>query len=412
MKKVISLLLLAALMVLCFASCSGDSKDFKIGVILIGDEGEGYTKAHMDGIKAAVAALGLNESQILWRKSVPETADCSNAAEDLVDKGCGLVISNSFGHQNYMQEVAEKHSDVTFIAMTGNYAAISGIPNFCNAFTKIYESRYVSGVVAGMKIKQLIEEEKLKDDNYDADGNVKVGYVGAYPYEEVVSGYTAFYLGIKSVVSNVVMDVQYTSEWFHYDYEQSAASLLINKGCVIIGQHADSEGAPGACEKALKDGKVVYSVGYNVDMLTNAPTAALTSATNNWKVYYQYAIKKVMDGEKLDQNWAKGYSDGAVDITKLGTSVAPGTQEAVDAAVKGIKDGTIKVFDTNNFTVGGEKVTSNIVDLSYINFATGEVVFEGQKVETVVDGAVVESHFRSAPYFSLRIDGITELNAD
>ncbi len=419
MKKITSLLLVAALLVLsmsCLTACGDKESEFKVGVILVGDETEGYTKAHIDGIKAAATKLGLADSQIEWKYSVPETSDCANAAEDLVDKGCKIVISNSYGHQNFMAEVAPKYPEVTFVAMTGDFAAISGISNLCNAFTKVFESRYVSGVVAGLKLKELVDNGTVSTtatpNAYDADGNIKIGYVGAYPYAEVVSGYTAFFLGVRSVVSNVAMSVQYTSSWFNYESEKTVANALIDAGCVIIGQHADSTGAPTACEDAVKNGKIVYSVGYNVDMLEAAPTAALTSATNTWEVYYEYALKTVMNGETLAQNWAEGYEKDAVAITKLGTSAAAGTQEKVDEVIAAIKAGTLHVFDLSTFTVNGETITSNKVDFSYMDFSTGTptVVYQGETLETVKDGYIEESVIRSAPYFSLRIDGITELN--
>ncbi|MBP5183670.1 MAG: BMP family ABC transporter substrate-binding protein [Lachnospiraceae bacterium] len=419
MKRITALFLAAVMIVLSAASltaCGNKTSDFKVGVILVGDATEGYTKAHIDGIQAAAKKLGLADSQIEWKYSVPETSDCANAAEDLVDKGCKIVISNSYGHQNYMAEVAPKYPDVTFVAMTGDFAAISGIANLCNAFTKVYESRYVSGVVAGLKLKELLDKGTVSKDAtpnaYDADGNIKIGYVGAYPYAEVVSGYTAFFLGIRSVVSNVSMSVQYTKSWFNYEDEKTVANALIDSGCVIIGQHADSTGAPTACEDAVKNGKVVFSVGYNVDMLQAAPTAALTSATNNWEVYYEHAIKTVMDGKKLEQDWAQGYESNSVAITALGKSAAEGTQAKVDEVVAAIKGGTLHVFDLKTFTVGGAAISSNIVDFSYMDFsgATPRVVYQGQQQETVKNGYVEESVLRSAPYFSIRIDGITELN--
>jgi basic membrane protein A len=418
MKRITALILAAVMIVLGagLTACGNKNTDFKVGVILVGDATEGYTKAHIDGIQAAAKKLGLSDSQIEWKYSVPETSDCANAAEDLVDKGCKIVISNSYGHQNYMAEVAPKYKDVTFVAMTGDFAAISGIPNLCNAFTKVYESRYVSGVVAGLKLKELVDagtvSKTATPNAFDANGNIKIGYVGAYPYAEVVSGYTAFFLGIRSVVSNVSMSVQYTKSWFNYEDEKSVANALIDAGCVIIGQHADSTGAPTACEDAAKNGKVVFSVGYNVDMLPAAPKAALTSATNNWEVYYEHAIKTVMEGKTLEQDWAQGYESGSVAITKLGTSAAAGTQAKVDEVVNGIKNGSVHVFDLNTFTVNGAKISTNMVDFSYLDFS-GEaprVVYQGQTLETVKNGYIEESVIRSAPYFSVRIDGITELN--
>jgi len=367
----------------------------KIGAILVGDENEGYTYAHIEGIKKAAADAGIAAENIIWKYSVPEDESCETAAKDLVDQGCSAIFSNSYGHQSFMQQVASEYPDVSFVSMTGDTAASSGLENFSNAFTKIYESRYVSGVVAGMKVAELAAQNKLSAENYDANGNVLIGYVGAYPYAEVVSGYTAFFLGVQSVYQNVSMEVTYTNSWFDITAEGEAANALMADGCVIIGQHADSTGAPTAVQAALDSGKVAYSVGYNVDMLSVAPDAALTSATNNWSVYYKHAFDQVLAGSKIDTNWAEGYSQGAVAITKLGPSVAEGTADKVAEVEAAIKDGSLHVFDTSKFTVDGANLSSFVLDDGY---------------EAISDGYFHESEHVSAPYFSLRIDGIKELN--
>jgi len=383
---------------------TGDASEVKIGVILVGDENEGYTYAHIDGVKKAAEAVGIPADNILWKYSIPEDESCYDAAIDLVDQGCTAVFSNSYGHQSFMQQAAEEEPDVQFVSMTGDTAAMSGLENFSNAFTNIYEARYISGIVAGMKIAELVDAGELSDENYDADGNVMIGYVGAYPYAEVVSGYTAFYLGVKSVYEKVSMEVIYTNSWFDIAAEGEAANSLMADGCVVIGQHADSTGAPTAVQAAHDAGKPVYSVGYNVDMLGVAPTAALTSATNNWSVYYTEAFKDIVNGEKIPTDWAKGYTEDAVAITTLGESCAEGTQEKVDEAIAAIKDGSLHVFDTDTFTVDGAKVDSALIDMD------GD--FENDDAEAVSDGYFHESELRAAPSFYLRIDGITELTAE
>lgn len=417
MKKLLALAL-ALVLALSLAACGGKTDvveeatdaesaafvidgDFKVGVILIGDENEGYTYAHIAGIQTAAQELGLTADQISWKYSIHEDESCYDAAYDLIEEGCDVIFSNSYGHQTYMELVASENPKLQIVSMTGDTAAASGLANFSNAFTSVYESRYVSGVVAGMKIKELVDSGALSDKNYDENGNVKVGYVGAYPYAEVVSGYTAFYLGVKSVVENVAMSVQYTNSWFDLVAEGEAANALVASGCVIIGQHADSTGAPSAVEKALGEGTVCYSVGYNIDMLSVAPNAALTSATNNWAAYYTGAIASAMKGEKIAE-WSEGYATGAVGITNLGPACAEGTAEVVAEVEQALTNGELHVFDTATFTVGGEEKTSYAIT----DFATGAVVFE----EVISDGYFHESEYRSAPYFDLRIDGITELN--
>ncbi len=418
MKKIISLML-AAMMVVSMVVFStvvyaDVNPDFKMGVILVGDETEGYSAAHIEGIKKAAEELGLEDSQIIWKYKVPEDSTCYDSAVDLVGQGCSLIVSNSYGHQTYMVQAAQEYPDTTFVSMTGDFAAISGCSNFKNAFTKVYESRYVSGVVAGLKLKEITEDGTLtaetQPDSFDADGNVKIGYVGAFNYAEVVSGYTAFYLGIKSVMPNVVMEVKYTNSWFDIDKEAAAAEALVANGAVIIGQHADSTGAPAAVQKLQDAGTICYSIGYNIDMLETAPTAALTSSTNDWDVYYKYAIDTAMNGGDIDVDWAKGYDEGAVSITELGESCAEGTADYVADVEAKLKDGTLHVFDTATFTVGGEQVTSAPFDLSFMDYTADPpvAIYEGETVEAITDGYFAESEFRSAPYFALRIDGITE----
>ena len=423
MKKFVLFLVVLAMVIVPFAGCGpqgdqppvGDTgapdnggdepakSDVKIGVILVHDENTGYDYAHMEGIRKATVNVGFSEDQIIWKYNISEDESCYDTATDLVEQGCKFIISNSFGHQSYMQQAADENPEVTFIAMTGVNAGPSGLPNLKNAFNLTFESRFVSGVVAGMKLAELVEDGKVADRNMDANGNIKIGYVGAYPYDEVVSGYTGFYLGVKSIVENVVMDVSYTNSWYDPIAEGEAANALVSAGAIIISQHADSTGAPSACEALLNGGTTVYCVGYNVDMTTVAPNAALTSCQNDWSVYYTYVFNCIKNGEEIATDWAKGYSEGAVMISKLGQSCAEGTAEKVAEVEAALKDGSLKVFDITTFTVGGETVTSApALD------TTGDFVADSG--EAIVDGAFAESVLRSAPYFYLRIDGITELN--
>ena len=410
MKKLIAVALVLVL-ALSLVACSSETnntqgnKDVKIGVILVHDENTGYDEAHINGIKKALETCGIpnDTDHVVWKYNVPEDEKCHDAAIELVEAGCTHIFSDSYGHQAYMQQAATENPDVVFASMTGDTAALSGLKNFKNAFCNTYESRYVSGVVAGMKLQELVNDGKVAADNMDENGNIKLGYVGAYPYAEVVSGYTAFFLGVQSIVPDVAMQVQYTNSWFNITAENEAAKALIADGCIIIGQHADSTGAPAACQAAQEAGTTVYCVGYNIDMLPAAPTAALTSAQNDWSVYYTYAFNCALKGEDIATDWAKGYAEGANMISALGESCAAGTAEKVAEVEKGIKEGTLNVFDCSKFTVGGETVTSFLaIDTN------GD--FQGDEGEAITDGVFHESTLRSAPYFSLRIDGITELN--
>ena len=375
-----------------------DNGTFKIGVILVGDENEGYTYAHIEGVEEAKAALGLTDDQVIYKYSIPENELCYDTAIDLVEQGCDMIFANSFSHESFLFQAAAENPDVVFLHATGTNAAVSDLHNVGNYFTSIYQSRYVSGVVAGMKLAEMIENGLLTADNYDADGNAKIGYVGAYPYAEVVSGYTAFFLGVRSIVPNVVMDVTYTNSWFDITAEAEAANALIARGCCITSQHADSTGAPSAVQAALDSGTQVYCVGYNVDMLSVAPTAALTSAQNNWGKLYTLMIGNGMKGEGIPVNNTVTYKEDGVKISALGPSCAAGTAEKVAEIEAKLLDGSLHVFDTSTFTVGGETVTS----------FTNCWGFEG--LETIWDGYFHESELISAPLFELRIDGITELS--
>ena len=373
-------------------------------MICIHDQNSGYDVAHIDGLTAACEALGIDvNSQVIFRYNIAEDETCEDTAIDLAEEGCDIIFSDSYGHQTYMLSAAEQYPDVTFVACTGDQAGVAGLDNFKNIFPYTYESRYVSGVVAGMKLQELMADGTVTDP--------KVGYVGAYPYAEVVCGYTAFLLGIQSIVPEAYMEVQYTNSWYDPTAESEAANALMANGCVIIGQHADSTGAPSAVQAALESGTVAYSVGYNIDMLSVAPEAALTSAQNNWSVLYQATLEKFIAGEEIPADYATGCADGAVMISALGPSCAEGTQEKVDEVWAGIADGSLKVFDTSTFTVGGETVTEYEVNFSIIDFNTGTVIYEGPTENVISDGVFQESVYRSAPYFDLRIDGITELNS-
>ncbi len=418
MKRIVSIVLAMLLTVACFVltACNNESDstvDLKVGAILIGDETEGYTLAHMNGIDAAIEALKKDGKNVTvsYKKKVPEDASVKTNALDLIADGCTAIITNSYGHQDFFEDSIKNHPEVTFVAMTGDKAKkeseTNGYKNYFNAFTDIYEARYVAGVIAGMKIKELVDNGTLtaekQPNSFTEDGKIKIGYVGAFNYAEVVSGYTAFFLGIQSIVPNVTMTVKYTDSWFSEEREAAAAEYLMGLGCVIIGQHADSTGAPAAVQTAYNKNKdlVCYSVGYNVDMLDVAPDVVLTSPTNNWEVYYENLFRTLIEGKTVTPEWSEGYSIKAVGTTALGKACAAGTAEKVEETVKAISDGTIKVFDCSKFTVNGEHITTY----------TSSYGFEGNECVKTENGVTYfdESSLRAAPYFDIRIDGIEEI---
>lgn len=361
-----------------------DAADIKIGIIYIGDENEGYTESHMKGIQEMKAALNLSDDQIIEKTLVPEAEAAYDAAVDLADQGCNIIFANSFGHESYMMQAAAEFPDVQFCHATGFQAASSGLPNMHNYFTAIYEARYVAGVVAGMKLNAMIEAGEFTPDQ------AKIGYVGAFPYAEVISGYTSFYLGAKSVCPTVTMEVRYTNSWASIDLEKECAEALIAGGSKLISQHADTTGAPSAAEAAG-----VPIVGYNISMIATAPTQALTSPANDWGPYYTYAVERVIKGEAIDTDWCQGFAGDSVLITELNEeAVAPGTAEKVAEVEAAIKDGSLHVFDTSTWTAEGETLTSWQDDFGN---------------EYISDGYFHESELASSPSFSIAIDGITSI---
>jgi len=354
----------------------------KVGIIYVGDENEGYSASHMNGVKEAMKELGIpvDKDHLIEKTNIKEDESCTDAAEDLVSQGCNIVFATSFGHETYLMESAKNHPDIQFCHATGYQAAASGLKNFHNYFDSIYEARYVSGVVAGLKVKEMIDKGTITEDK------AKIGYVGAFPYAEVVSGYTSFFLGVRSIVPKATMKVIYTNSWADQSKEKETATQLISDGCVLISQHADTTGAPSACQE-----RKVPCVGYNVDMTSVAPDCALTSPTNNWAVYYKYAISSVMNGTSIVTDWAKGFAEDAVRLTPLGKTVAEGTDAKAKEVEESIKSGKLHVFDTSTFTVGGKPLTT---------------FKDGGGNELVKDGYFHESEFSSAPAFLMIIDGI------
>ena len=368
-----------------------DYSDIKVGFIFLHAPTDStYDKNFMNAVDAVQANLGLTDDQVIVMSNIAEDSSCYEAAMDLVDQGCNIVFGDSFGHEDYLIQAAKECPDVQFCHATGDSAAVEDLPNFHNAFASIYEGRYVAGIVAGMKLNEMIADGKITAEQ------AKMGYVGAFPYAEVISGYSSFYLGAKSVCPSVTMEVRYTNSWFDIDTERTTAIALIENGCVLISQHADSEGAPKACEE-----KNVPNVAYNVSTIDMGPTTALISSKINWTPYMTYMIDCVVKGEEIADDWCGGFNEGAVELTELNTDVAAaGTQEAIDAAVAAFKNGELNVYDTATFTVNGETLTSYLADVVPDAAYTGDT-------EVIIDGCFAESEFRSAPYFNLLIDGIT-----
>ena len=408
MKKFLALIL-ALVMALSLVACGGgndtpstdDGSDaegakVKVGFITLHDENSTYDKNFIDAAKEACANLGLVENEDYFIKTnVGETEQCAEVAADLVDAGCNIIFADSFGHEPYMIEVAKANPEVQFCHSTGTRAHTEGLDNYHNAFASIYEGRYLAGIAAGLKLNAMIEAGDIKAEE------AKMGYVGAFTYAEVVSGYTSFYLGAKSVCPTVTMDVTFTGSWYDETLEKEGAEKLIQGGCKLISQHADSLGAPTACENAG-----IPNVSYNGSTKEAAPSTYIISSRINWAPYYEYAIQCVIDGKAIDADWTGTLATGSVVLTELNTDVAAaGTAEAIAEATTKLENGDIHVFDTTTFTVGGAALESYMADVDTDPDYTPDT-------EVVHDGYFAESEFRSAPYFDLEIDGITRLDVN
>ena len=425
MKKFLAMLL-ALVMALSLVAC-GEKKDdtqgngdgdataakVKVGFITLHDENSTYDKNFIDAAKEACANLGLVENEDYFIKTnVGETEQCAEVAADLVDAGCNIIFADSFGHEPYMIEVAKANPEVQFCHSTGTRAHTENLANYHNAFASIYEGRYLAGIAAGLKLNEMIEAGKFTADE------AKMGYVGAFTYAEVVSGYTSFYLGAKSVCPTVTMDVTFTGSWYDETLEKEGAEKLIQGGCKLISQHADSLGAPTACENAG-----VPNVSYNGSTVSACPNTYIISSRINWAPYYEMCIKAVMDGTEIPADWTGTLATNSVVLTDLNTTVAAeGTAEAIAAATEKLEKGELHVFDCSTFTTKvDDKVNTFKADYlkldeaghitSYMADVDTDQAYTGD-TEVVHDGYFSESEFRSAPYFDLQIDGINLLDTN
>ena len=370
-------------------SSSDSAETVKIGLITLHDENSTYDLNFINGFKEACEALGVEG---VIKSNIPEGQECYEAACELVDDGCSLVFADSFGHEDYIIQAAMEYPDVQFCHATGTKAHTEGLDNYHNAFASIYQGRFLAGVAAGMKLNEMIDAGEITADQ------AKMGYVGAYTYAEVISGYTSFYLGAKYICPSVTMDVTFTGSWYDETAEKEGANKLIENGCVLISQHADSMGAPTACEDAG-----VPDVSYNGSTESACPNTFIVSSRINWEPYFELIIQAVMDGTEIPTDYTGDIETGSVMLTDLGGAAAEGTQDKIDEIKAQLVSGELQVFDTATFTVDGAAVDSYLADVDTDADYTGDT-------EVIEDGAFQESKYRSAPYFDLQIDGITLLD--
>lgn len=372
-------------------------ENIKFGLITLHGEESTYDKNFIDAARDAVKALGLKDEQLIIKSGVAESDACYDAAAELVEKGCNVIFGDSFGHEPFLLKAAKEFPTVRFCHATGTTAHTELQPNFYNAFASIYEGRYLAGIAAGLKLNEMIAAGKFTAEE------AKMGYVGAYTYAEVISGYTSFYLGAKSVCPTVIMEVKFTGSWYDPEKEGDAAKTLIENGCKLISQHADSMGAPNACEKAG-----VPNVTYNISTKESCAKTYLIGSKINWAPYFTYIINCAINGvTALGFDWTGDLATDSVEVLELNEEVAAsGTKEALEKAKEELMNGTINVFDLNKenyITVNGQKLTNYKADVDTDEKFTPDTF-------VVVNGIFNESKYRSAPYFDVRIDGIKLLN--
>ena len=440
MKKILAFLL-AAMMVLAFAACGEDNggtptptpdvkgmsadvlprnamtpsveipADFKIGMICLHDENSTYDNNFIQALRQVQKDLGLSDDQVVIVTNIGEDSSCYDAAVDLAkNKGCKVIFADSFGHESFMKQAAQEYPEVQFCHATGTSGKIANIENFHNAFASIYEGRYLAGIAAGLKLNEMIAAGKITAEQ------AVIGYVGAFTYAEVISGYTSFFLGARSVCPTATMEVTFTGSWYDEALEKEGAQQLIANGCKLISQHADSFGAPTACENAK-----VPNVSYNGSTKEAGPNTYIISSRIDWAPYYEYAIKAVMEGKTIDTDWTGTLATGSVVLEEINDAVAAkGTAEAIEAAKAKLEKGELHVFDVSTFTTRADdtmnafKVDTLKVDgdghiTSYKADVDTDANYTGD-TEAIKDGYFAESSDRSAPYFDLQIDGITLLN--
>ena len=423
MKKFLALiiaLVMALSLVACGEQKQPDNPDVpddgqqtatvKVGFITLHDENSTYDLNFINAAKEAIANLGLTDADYILKTNVPEGQECYETAMNLVDEGCNIIFADSFGHEPYMIDAAKEHPEVQFCHSTGTRAHTEKLANYHNAFASIYEGRYLAGIAAGLKLNEMIEAGKFTADE------AKMGYVGAFTYAEVVSGYTSFFLGARSVCPTVTMDVTFTGSWYDETLEKEGAEKLIQGGCKLISQHADSLGAPTACENAG-----VPNVSYNGSTKDSCLNTFIVSSRIDWAPYYEMCIKAVMDGTEIPADWTGTLATGSVVLTDVNeTAAAAGTAEAIAAATEKLEKGEIHVFDCANFTTKvDDKVNTFKADYlkldeaghitSYMADVDTDAAYTGD-TEVIKDGYFAESEFRSAPYFDLQIDGINLLD--
>ncbi len=372
----ITSLVLAGLLALTLTGCGQSqegeqtglpAENLKAGLLLYGSEETPYDRGHVAGLEKAFAQLELDpETQLTVLEDVPENETCMDAIEELIDQGCQIIFSGTRGHEAYLAEAAMRYPEVTFCHAAGYQAASDNLDNTHNYYAKIQDARYLSGIAAGLRT----ETDTL-------------GFVASRSYGEMISAYTAFYLGAKSVNPDVTMLVTYTNAWADEEKETAAAQSLIDLGCDVLSYHTNLD-----TTAAVAEANGVYVVGCHGEVTGLAPDSALLSCQIDWGTYYLYALNCLLQGQEIAQDWCGSYSDGACSLTAVNReAAAPDTEEAINAAAAGLADGTVAVFAGPLYGIDADGNQLTLAEGSYYE----------------------ENKDRSAPSFAYLVEGITLL---
>ena len=341
---------LAALLIFSVISRDNESKKIKVGFIHIGDASSAYTNNFYFAQKELENALTENVTTVSKFNVEENEKATSTACDELIKEGCNIIFATSYGYSETVKGFAEAHPDVQFCQATGTNANEEPVlPNYHTFMGWIYEGRYISGVVAGLKLDELIKNGIIPKDD------VTIGYVAAFPMAEVISGYTAFFLGVRAIVPDAVMRVVYTNTWSNSFVEKKCAERLIEEGCVIISQHSDTMGPAIACEEASSlRGKTVFHVGYNQSMKDVAPTTSLVSSRINWSPYIISACEAVLKDKPIESvvkatingnDAGSGIKNNWVEIIGQNEiKMADGTTQRIQEEIEKFKNGRESIF--------------------------------------------------------------------
>ena len=336
----------------------------RVGFVYSEDESTPYTANFVKAQHALEDEYG-DKVEVLFKSNVL-SKDSEQPMRDLIRDGVRILFITL--DTDIPITLAREYPDVQFCQVSLPSISMDGTPENYHTFNgEIYQARYVSGIAAGMKLRQLLDSGAL------LPRDALVGYVGANASTEVISGYTAFLLGVRSVAPEATMRVRYTGSWSNYAAEKEQTRELINEGCVIIAQHVNTTAPAVACEEASSAGKTVYHVGYHMSMMDVAPSCSLVSVRTNWAPYVIQAVQAVINGVSIEKtvdahvhgrDMSAGFESGWVELLELNKFIAAeGTQEKIDNAVEGLKKGRIKVF-SGNYTGVNPLSQTDTIDLN------------------------------------------------